>query len=61
MDEQLITDLGGPTAVARELDQRPNTVGNWKLRGIPWKFRHRIAALAEQKGLTVPAAFLEAR
>lgn len=61
---EFIESLGGPAHVARllsrALGQRiaPNTVGTWKARGVPWRSRQLLVALAKAKGADVPAGFL---
>ena len=58
MDE-LIEALGGPTAVANALGIKNSAVvGNWKKRGVSWKWRAAIAELARQKAVPVPPNFL---
>lgn len=47
----LITDLGGPGAVARELGCRSNRVVHWQSRGIPPVSWDRIVELAASLGI----------
>ena len=54
----LIERLGGASQVAKELGLKPNQVGNWAERGVAWKWRPALAALAEDRGVSVPAGFL---
>lgn len=55
--EQLITDLGGPTAIAKELGVKPNAVSNWRRRGIPWKVRPALARMAADRAVALPSDF----
>lgn len=55
--EQLIDDLGGNAALAKELKRTPNAISNWRTRGIPWKVRPVIARLAAERGVGLPADF----
>ena len=57
-DRDLIKALGGMSKVAARLQQKPAAVGNWMLRGIPWRWRPIVAALAEESGVPLPADFL---
>jgi hypothetical protein len=57
-EKHLIDELGGSAVVAEELGAAPNAVANWKLRQIPWQWRPTIAAMAEAKGVALPAGFL---
>lgn len=55
--EQLIDDLGGNSALAKELNLTPHAISNWRSRGIPWKMRPTIARMAEERGLQLPDDF----
>lgn len=57
----LITALGGPSNLARDLDiYRPiPTTVHWPTRGIPSRYWHRIAELAAAKGIAITARDLE--
>jgi len=61
---QLITDLGGPTVVAKEINARmrgalitSQAVSNWKRRGIPFRYRGTLVVLAQAKGVQTPSNF----
>lgn len=55
-----IDELGGSRCVADELGiDKISRVSNWRKCGIPWRFRPRLKSLAEQKGVTPPAGFLD--
>lgn len=56
----LIDDLT-PAFLRRRLNVSPQRVHNWKTRGISYEFRAAVAALAEEKGFTVPNDFLAPR
>lgn len=60
-EQNLIDDLGGQGVVAEALNLRPNRVGNWRKRGIPWQWRPAVKALAEKRKVKVPADFLSPR
>ena len=55
----LIEALGGPAKVAAELGYKRPRVANWQSRGVPWRERPKLARLARQKSVDVPAEFLE--
>jgi hypothetical protein len=55
--EQLIDDLGGNTALAKELSLTPHAISNWRTRGIPWKMRPTIARMAGERGISLPQDF----
>ena len=61
---KLIDDLGGGTAVAKELSDlagRPvdrEAVYKWKENGVPWRFRLMLAAMAQKKEIALPSDFL---
>lgn len=58
--DDIIDALGGPKKVADELGGLlPQRVANWKTRGIPWRMRHRLARLAERRGIKLPKGFLD--
>jgi len=54
----LIDSLGGSGVVAGELSLKTNRVSMWRDRGVPWRWRPRIAELAREKGVQIPADFL---
>ncbi len=56
----LIEKLGGTVALALALSVSPQNVTNWKRRGIPWKYRNRIAMMAMTQRVKLPDDFLEA-
>lgn len=55
--DRLIDELGGNTALARELELTPNAISNWRARGIPWKMRPVIARMAAERGVVLPVDF----
>lgn len=56
---QFIEDLGDTGAVATELGIGDSVVSMWKQRGISWRWRPAVATLAERRGVTLPAGFLD--
>ena len=56
----LIDDLGGATLVAKALGVKAARVGNWRHRGVAWRWRGDLATLAATRGVTVPAGFVVA-
>lgn len=54
---KFIEDLGGPKAVADHLTERLNlirpvtgpAVSNWKVRGIPYRYRGALVVMAQDK------------
>ena len=58
-DSDLIDQLGGTNAVAGLTQNTAATVSGWRVRGISWRFRAVLAALAAERGINnVPADFL---
>lgn len=55
----LIQSLGGHIELARALHLSRNQVWNWQERGIPWRWRPKVAELARKAKVPVPAEFLE--
>lgn len=56
---ELIEALGDTKAVADNLGQLESTVSNWKVRGIPWRWRNRLAKIARRKQIPLPEGFFE--
>lgn len=54
----IIDQLGGYKAVAAELGQNDTTIANWRTRGVPWRWRPVVAALAKKRRIAVPENFL---
>jgi hypothetical protein len=59
MQQDIINSLGGVNVVAAELGQSRTTVANWRKRGVPWRMRNTVAKLADQRGIDLPADFLQ--
>jgi hypothetical protein len=55
---KFIDSLGGSNAVAAALRLSQNTVGNWKKRGVPWRYRPTLERMAERQGVAVPPDFI---
>lgn len=51
--DQLITHLGGPTAIGEWLGISQEAVSLWKRRGLPPGWHFRIAARLRREGLSV--------
>lgn len=58
MHRELILALGGTKAVAEQIRQPRSAVSNWQKRGVPWRWRPAIAAMARRKRIKLPAEFL---
>jgi hypothetical protein len=57
-DADTIRQLGNTCALAADLGVSRSRVSNWKKRGIPWRERIKVARLAKERGLALPADFL---
>ena len=55
---EIIVALGDTGEVAKALGIADNTVSNWKQRGIPWRWKPRVAILAKERKVMLPADFL---
>lgn len=55
---ELIHALGGVVRIGKTLGVSPSVVGNWHIRGVPWRLRPAVAELAASKGIDVPNDFL---
>jgi len=53
-----LIDALGIAEIAKATGQKPNTIGNWRKRGIAWKWRPAVASLAARKDIAVPPDFL---
>lgn len=60
MHRDLIKALGGAKAVSEQIQQPRSVVSNWMKRGVPWRWRNEIAALAKVKRVDLPNGFLDA-
>lgn len=58
-DAEIIEALGGHSAVARAIDVKTKIALHFATRGIPFKYRPKVKALARKKRLTLPPDFLE--
>lgn len=54
-----IRALGGPTALARELNTQRPRVQAWTKRGVPHRWRYRVAKLLILRGQPLPEKFLD--
>jgi hypothetical protein len=58
-DAKLIDHLGGSVKLAKRLRlKHAEAVMNWRRRGIPWRWRPRLARMAERVGFQLPKNFL---
>ena len=57
-DSDLITQLGGAKYVANRLGTEETAVCNWRHRGVPWRHRAAVAALAKEQRVKLPGDFL---
>ena len=53
-----ITQLGGPKYVGARVGAEETAVCNWRNRGVPWKHRVAVTALANELGVELPENFL---
>ena len=58
-DAQVIEALGGHHTVARALGMSPENALHFIKRGIPWRHRPAVKALARRKRVKLPPDFLE--
>lgn len=59
MTNNLIHELGGPVAIAKAYDLKPNQVSNWIVRGVPWRYRSILAERANDMSVKLPDGFLD--
>ncbi len=58
MHMDFLHQLGGVTKVAKMLNIPVGPVTNWTRRGVPWRWRHVLARIANQRGVKLPLGFL---
>ncbi len=58
MHSELIEKLGGSRVLADEFELDQSTIPCWKRRGISWRYRPKVAALAKRKRVALPEDFL---
>lgn len=64
---EFIDALGGRPEICGQILRktgkriRPEAVSNWKMRGVPWRWRNLLKDMAEERGVDVPPDFLEVR
>jgi hypothetical protein len=56
---EFIDALGGAGAVATVVGYSSNRVSNWRHRGVPWQWRAKLAEMAREKSVPLPAGFLD--
>lgn len=60
MHADFLTAMGGPSKVAALLQiKNPNAVTNWRIRGVPLRYRNRLAKHARALKVPLPDKFLE--
>lgn len=59
--KDLIVALGDTRVVADHFGVKLSAVSNWKARGVPRKFRPRIARMARYRKIELPADFMAPR
>ena len=57
-EPDFITQLGGPKYVGERVGAEETAVCNWRTRGVAWKHRVAVAALAKELGVGLPDDFL---
>jgi hypothetical protein len=55
--DKFIDNLGGTKEVAKLTSQLQSTVANWRMRGIPWRWRGNLANIAATKSVPLPPNF----
>ena len=58
-DHEIVEALGGPPAIFAATGISLDAARKFITRGIPWKHRPKIAALAKRKKVSLPPDFLE--
>jgi hypothetical protein len=56
---QFIIALGDTNRVAALTGQKLSTVSNWKIRGVPWRYRPMLATISRRKRIALPEGFLD--
>lgn len=54
-----IINLLGTAEVAKHCDRSVSAVQNWKVRGIPWRWRAKVGQFAKRQGISVPVGFVQ--
>jgi len=58
MTDAAIIEALGITHLSVIVGQTPSSIRNWKARGIPWKHRIKVHAMAKRRGITLPGDWL---
>jgi hypothetical protein len=53
-----IIDAIGAADLRRQFNLKPQIVWNWRQRGVPVAYRLAVKAVADARGIAVPADFL---
>jgi len=56
-DASIIEALG-ITHLSVIVGQTPSSIRNWKARGIPWRWRVKVAEMAKRRKIALPGDFL---
>lgn len=54
-----IINLLGTAEVAKSCGRSVSAVQNWKVRGIPWRWRAKVGQIAKRRGVSVPVGFVQ--
>ncbi len=58
-DRDILEAIGDAVLLAN--DVTAHCVKQWKYRGVPWRYRAKVAKLAASKRIKIPADFVEER
>lgn len=59
MTDAAVINLLGTAEVAKHCDRSVSAVQNWKVRGIPWRWRAKVGQFAKCRGISVPVGFVQ--
>jgi len=59
MTDAAIINLLGTAEVAKSCGRSVSAVQNWKVRGIPWRWRAKVGQIAKRRGVSVPVGFIQ--
>lgn len=58
-DRDVLEAIGDAALLAADIT--PHQAKQWKYRGVPWRYRSKVAKLAASKRIKVPPHFIELR
>jgi len=58
MTDAAIIEAIGVGRLSILLGNKPSSIRNWKVRGIPWQWRVKVATIAKRRRLSMPEDFL---